>query len=472
MTQFEDSKLTCELTLALVRPRLTDLHGISAAQADIDFAIPFLAEDVPLYVDPFLLWRSPSQQDQALHTSLVNSFNHLNWLARKGREDDAIRTLILASECDEVGLGLSATRKGQRIGNALACDILKLFQISPAHSQFGFTHFEEIQLYVNGISKDRVSDITCNFIKSFLIDYTIEQCLKWGIPLKKVKLPTLYSYREQRFTSDIEVDLPVNVDTGSPIILVPKRWLRFVPWINFDDYFQSACPRDEAVNKFGADERVSVLTYNRDNYGMVEEYIKAKERTADSCLNDPLFKQIPVISARRKLADIKKLPTGIEGKADKKFEDAASQLLASLMYPHLDFADTQVRSDGGATIRDLVFYNNRSVDFLSEILNDYGSRQIVMELKNVKAIEREHINQLNRYLTNEFGNFGILVTRNPLPRPMIKNTVELWSGQRRCIIALTDADLEQMVEVYESKQRNPIDVLKKKYIEFRRMCPS
>src|SRR5580704_2563948 len=99
--------------MALVRPRLTDFHGISAGQAELDFAIPFLDEDVPLYVDPFLLWRSPSQQDNALHTSIINSFNNQNWLLQKKRDDEARNNLILASECDEVGLGLSANRKGK-----------------------------------------------------------------------------------------------------------------------------------------------------------------------------------------------------------------------------------------------------------------------------------------------------------------------------------------------------------------------
>jgi len=113
--------------------------------------------------------------------------------------------------------------------------------------------------------------------------------------------------------------------------------------------------------------------------------------------------------------------------------------MASRLYPHLDFATTQSRSDGGATIRDLIFYNNRSVDFLEEILRDYHSRQLVMELKNVQAIQREHVNQLNRYLVNEFGAFGVLITRHPLSGAMFTNTVELWSGQRRCIISLTDA---------------------------------
>jgi hypothetical protein len=146
--------------------------------------------------------------------------------------------------------------------------------------------------------------------------------------------------------------------------------------------------------------------------------------------------------------------------------------MASLLYPQLDFADEQVRSESGVLIRDLVFYNNRSYDFLADIYDLYKSRQIVMELKNVAKIEREHINQLNRYLSEQFGHFGIIITRHPLPRNIYRNTVDLWAGQRRCIIALTDSDLELMVTLYKSKQRLPIDVIKKVYIEFTRSCPA
>ncbi len=97
--------------LILIHPRLTDYYGLSLAQSDVDFAIPFLEEDLPLNVDPFLLWNSPSMQDQALHTSLINSFNNLNYLLHKGREAEAANILKLASECDGVGLGLSKNRK-------------------------------------------------------------------------------------------------------------------------------------------------------------------------------------------------------------------------------------------------------------------------------------------------------------------------------------------------------------------------
>lgn len=213
------------------------------------------------------------------------------------------------------------------------------------------------------------------------------------------------------------------------------------------------------------------MNYNRDNYGVVAAYIEAKERAFEDAKNDPLFSQIPVRSARGKLAQIKKLPTGKTDGADIKYEAAVGQLLPSLLYPNLDFAQAQARTESGVSIRDLIFYNTQRAPFLQEIYADYASRQITFEMKNVAAVERTHVDQLNRYMADELGRFGVFVTRTPLKRPILQRTIDLWSGQRKVIITLTDADLEQMVEVFDSKQRDPLDVLSKKYAEFRRACP-
>jgi hypothetical protein len=456
----------------LINPRLTDYYGVAVPQASLDFAIPFFKEDIPLYVDPFLLWRSPSQVDQGLHTSLINSFNHLGYLARKGNREKAVTTLIMASECDEVGLGSSTTRKGKRIGATKANEIIDLFEVIPQYKTSGFRHFEEIQFYVDGISKDRISDITCNFIKSFLIDFTIQQCKQLGIPLSKHALASVYDYRTNEFKPEKDVSLPVNPENGQPLILVPKRWLRFVPWLSFEDYFKGHCPQDDIAHEGEALERVDVLNFNRSHFDVVNSYVTEKELKFEDCHNDPLFSQIPVISAKRKLAEIKKLPTGKDENADRAYEIAIGNLFPSLFYPHLDFASLQSRTDSGAVIRDLIFYNGQKEPFLEEIAKDYGTRQVVFEMKNVKDVSRDHVNQLNRYMTDGLGKFGVLVTRNPLSKARMQSTIDLWSGQRRCIVTIDDMDIEQMVELFESKQRNPIDVVKKKYIEYRRMCPS
>ena len=455
-----------QIIMAIIRPRLNDFFELPFIQEEVSFAIPFLDEDIPLYIDPFLLWKSPSQQDYSLHNSVVNSFNHTGSEYLKGNEDNAIQTLIDASECDEIGLGDSKEKKGRRIGESLAREILNLFKNIPQVNKSGFTHFEEIQLFVNNIGRDRISDFTANFIKSFLIDFSIDQCNKLQIPTEKTSV-VVYDYKTHRFIYE-EVSLPQNPNNKQPIILVPKRWLRYIPYINFEEYFDKQFVKDD--DKLLS--RIEVLDFNRQNYDAVIAYVQAKERQQEDCKNDLLFNQIPIKSARGKLNTIRKLPTGKTDNADRKYEDNLCQLLASLLYPHLDFAKEQSRTDSNVLIRDLIFYNNRSYPFLKDIYDLYECRQIVIELKNVEKLEREHINQLNRYLNEQFGRFGILFTRKKPPKNIVQNIIDLWSGQRKCILILTDEDLSFMCEVYESKNRNPIDIIKSKYVEFTRSLPS
>ena len=209
----------------LIRPRFTDYHSVHIPQSELDFAIPFLNEDVPLYVDPFLMWKSPSLQDQALHGALLGAFNNLGQLARKGSRDQAIDQLIVASECDEVGLGTSATRSGKRIGRKLANEILTLFERVEYYRDHGFRHFEEVQLLVSGVNKDRISDIACSLLKSFLIDYTHQECRELDIPMQDVVVENVFDQATFSFAG-VNAELPVHPQHGTPILFAPKRWLR------------------------------------------------------------------------------------------------------------------------------------------------------------------------------------------------------------------------------------------------------
>jgi hypothetical protein len=456
--------------MALIKPRLNDYFNLPFLQEEVDFAIPFLDEDIPLYVDPFLLWKINSQQDNALHASVVNSFNLLGNLFVNGKEQKAKDILIQISECNEAGLGSSIKKKGKPIGEKTANEILSLFKLIPQVNKQGFHHFEEIQLFVEQISRDRISDITCSLMKSFLIDFTIDQCNKLSIPVNKCSV-SLFDYKDYQIKKEITY-LPLNPINSEPILLIPKRWLRYIPWINYEDYFTNYYIKDVEKVYDGKLNRVEILNFNRHNYDLVKSYISLKEAQIRDCTNDPLFTQIPVLSARRKLDKIRSLPSGKKDNADKVYEDLMAQTMASLLYPYLDFAQEQSRTDSGIQIRDLIFYNNRSYDFLKDIYDTYDCRQIVIELKNVKEIERDHVNQLNRYMNEQFGKFGIIFTRHKPPNSIFQNTIHLWAGQRRCILIMDDTDLELMCEVYESKQRHPIEVIKRKYLEFTRSCPA
>src|SRR5690606_23149255 len=106
----------------------------------------------------------------------------------------------------------------------------------PQYSKDGIQHVEELQLLVDGISKDRVSDLTCNLTKSFLIDFTIEEAERCGIPLTDVTVRGVYDERRHQLT-DVKSKLPVHPISGRALLFVPKRWLRHNPWISYDDYF-------------------------------------------------------------------------------------------------------------------------------------------------------------------------------------------------------------------------------------------
>ena len=328
---------------SIVRPRLNDYHGILLLQDKVDFAIPFLDEDIPLYVDPFLLWKSPSQMDNGLHDLVIQNFNHLGYLVNQGKGNEASDMLIGLSECEAVGLGTSKTRRGNRIGKKVANDILKLFSDIPQLKTNGFTHIEEVQLLVGQVAKDRISDITCNLISSFLIDYTIQRCEENNIPMEQVIIESIYDSKSHTLKAET-VFLPVNPNTKQPILLVPKRWLRFSSWIGMDDYFSNYYSENVDKGLFFKD-RIKIIDYNRNNYDFVKGYIEAKERSFVDCHNDPLFMQLPLTSAKRKMREISKLPTGKIDNADKKYEEYLVQLLASLLYPHLDFAQGQSRTD-------------------------------------------------------------------------------------------------------------------------------
>ncbi len=309
----------------IVRPRLNDFHNLPFKQEGVDFAIPFLDEDIPLYLDPFLLWKSPSQQDNSLHAIIINSFNYLGNLFLKD-EKTAIEILKEISECDEVGLGNSKTKQGKRIGDKMAYTILSTFKNIPQINRQGFKHFEELQLLVENFSKDRVSDIACNFIKSFLADYTIQHCEKLSIPTELIEIE-YFDCKNLKIANE-KLNLPRNPNTKVPILFLPKRWLRFVPWINFEDYFQDYVSISNKILEGKTIPRIQILEYNRKNYDQVQTYVKRKQLEQKDCKNDPLFTQIPVLSSKRKLNTIIKLPTGKTNNADQEYEKNLCPLLS------------------------------------------------------------------------------------------------------------------------------------------------
>jgi hypothetical protein len=80
-------------TRGLVNPRLSDVFGLVIRQDEMDFVVPHLREDLPLCLDPFLLWKSDQSDYQKLHQALLGFVEKVRQHAITGRTG-AAQTLL------------------------------------------------------------------------------------------------------------------------------------------------------------------------------------------------------------------------------------------------------------------------------------------------------------------------------------------------------------------------------------------
>ena len=78
-------------------------------------------------------------------------------------------------------------------------------------------------MFIEDISSDRISDITTKIIKRVLIEFTIDECKKHGIPLKKFAQDDIFNPITKKWEKEV-FELPSH--DGKPIIFVPRHIVR------------------------------------------------------------------------------------------------------------------------------------------------------------------------------------------------------------------------------------------------------
>ena len=218
---------------------LTSELNLQFGQNEVDFVVPNLEQDRRLCIDPILLYNAKNPDLKSLHIKMLEMFNYAIEQFEKGKMIDS-EYLINFPEVSEIGLGYSVgTTKGSGLGSYLNKLVFNTLTSSPDLVKRKLRHIEELQLVSLGINADRVSDITANILKFFLIEYTKKQCQIWNIPIcNAVPISHIFNFETGNWEDRYE-DLPINPITGTPLLFVPRRIVRILPWINFDDYLRS-----------------------------------------------------------------------------------------------------------------------------------------------------------------------------------------------------------------------------------------
>lgn len=203
-----------------------------------------LINDLPLFVDPFLLFNSENKKYKELHNCIIDYLIFLrdkagcNPLADKG----ILGAWYKFPEVKQTWLGYSQSgNSGRGLGNDFAISLHK--SLKDIFSEFGKeqiskgTHLEKLCLIKSGVGKDCISDFVANLIKGYLAKYT-EEFAKQNIDkklLRKCRVDkTEFNYATGTWCSK-EYDLPFFINDY--ILLTPTDILRYDDtWINRKDF--------------------------------------------------------------------------------------------------------------------------------------------------------------------------------------------------------------------------------------------
>ena len=203
--------------------------------------------DVPLFIDPMLIFNSDKEEYQKLHNGIIRYFHFLYSKAKQGLSPKELDAWFNFSEVPNNWLGYSLYgNKGLALGKKYAKFLydnigfaIKTNNISES------VHIEKIMLLYEGSGKDKISDLTVNMIKGFLCEYTETFALQYinkefleRFPVEKA----YFNYDTESFVSK-EFVLPYIYNKKGKkefVILTPYDILREdEPAINKKDFLDS-----------------------------------------------------------------------------------------------------------------------------------------------------------------------------------------------------------------------------------------
>ena len=131
--------------------------------------------DLPLFIDPFLLFSSERPEYQKLHDQIVGHLIKLKELATMNPNTNL--ALFQFHEVKQNWLGVCKWgNNGRGLGPKFAKNLIKAFY--GFYSSFGSenisssSHIEKLTLVGSGIGRDFISDFTTNLMLEYLLEYT------------------------------------------------------------------------------------------------------------------------------------------------------------------------------------------------------------------------------------------------------------------------------------------------------------
>lgn len=275
-----------------------------------------LVTDLPLFIDPFLLFNSKKEKYQQLHDEIIK---YVTFLKEKSLENGIrpglLKSWFYFSEVKQNWFGYSKEgNKGSGLGKdfarALNKNLHHVFTNFGSESISKGSHLEKLCLIKDGVGRDSISDFSTNLIKDFLLKYT-ESYAKKNISLNLLREFVIdkvkFNYETETWERASFV-LPFYKEDYvilTPVDLLTKdeAWINKVDLIKKFSQIANSIPneqlRDQINNYFSkiipnkpkAKDRTDAIASVVKSYPIfLDYYIKFKEDSGDAAVKRSNFK--------------------------------------------------------------------------------------------------------------------------------------------------------------------------------------
>lgn len=461
---------------------ISEAFNLGKTQAQLDFVDVDLDRDAPLFIDPFAISQRLDSLSQECHLSLQAFFQQIVDSIRAGQTLAARALLLQLREPNETRLGYSRSRsQGAGIGAMQAGQLFTALESSTAVQTGFLKSLEECELMIDGVARDKLSDLTTNVIRRHLADYTRDQCALFDIPVRSVAMPPCFD-RDSGLWHSRYLDLPVWEQ--KPILLVPKFLVRYDPAYEAGNYYEGYVLeflRAEALNassslvhtlrsgrrvvhkkdlkrEFPFSKRF-LYEFSRAHPEVLARYredlaqIERRDRRAEV---DPVDE---TTIAAALMAALPAIPSGNEHAST--YHNLIIGVVEFLFFPQLIYPRKEQSIHEGRKRIDVVMENSARSGVFADlaILRNYPASYVFFECKNYgQEIGNPEADQLSGRFSRERGKVGFLCCRGFEDRSrFVMRCRDTFRDDRGLMLPLEDETILRWLDLVRQNKRQLLD---------------
>ena len=463
--------------------KFSEAFELHKAQAELDFVDVRLDTDTPLYICPYAIQIREDEWSSKCGDNIRSYFNELLDALRREDMDRATHLLSNLHEPNETFLGESTgAPSGRAVGDIKARQLAEAIVHSRAFETGLLSDISEASLFIYGVGRDTISDLTTNIVRGLLAEYTTAQCELHGIPTRVVRSIGPCWNLARRDWEAVGLHLPVY--NRKPILLVPKSSVRYRLSLDSQEFYrhemleylqeeylaaggalvQTFKTGRRYVTKKAVEQRHpyskdALAAFVRDHPEVLEMYKELKgakgvlsAEELELFFDESAFAQVLIDR-------LGAIPSG--GGTASEYHSVAMGICTFLFHPELMYPIKEYELHEGRKRVDIKYTNAAESGFFHARMMSAQTRasSIFMECKNyTEDPANNEFDQLAQRFGHQRGRLGFLLCRTVENRQRaLERCRDTVRDDRGYMIFFDDNDLVEMLQLVANGRRNQLD---------------